>query len=131
MERLGQIFTCKRYLARSSFTRSVQKRVHRRLWSFLVTERIKVGSVPTFFFLFQRVNARSLLEPICVVFSEPVVLVHQLFTVNLMRFTPSCALHLRGSMADKKKEAPPRKAATKAVDHWKVYEVAMLLVTFF
>ena len=62
-------------------------------------------------------------------FAEPVVLVHQLFTVNLMRFTPSCALH-RGNMADKKKAAP-RKAATKAVEIWKDYEVEMLLVTLF
>ena len=64
-------------------------------------------------------------------FPEPVVLVHQLFTVNLMRFTPSCALHLCGNMADKKKKAAPRKAATKAVETWKDYEVKMLLVTMF
>ena len=53
-------FYLKRYLARSSFTRSVKKRVHRRLWSFFGSERIKIGSVSTFFFLFQRVNARPL-----------------------------------------------------------------------
>ena len=47
-------------MTRSSFTRSVQKRVHRRLWSFFGTERIKIGSVPTFFFLVQRVNGRPL-----------------------------------------------------------------------
>ena len=64
-------------------------------------------------------------------FPEPVVLVHLLFTVNLMRFIPSCALHLRGNMADKKKKASPRKAATKAVETWKGYEVEMLLVTLF
>ena len=64
-------------------------------------------------------------------FPEPVALVHQLFTVNLMRFMPSFALHVLGNMADKKKKAAPRKAATKAVETWKDYEVEMLLVTLF
>ena len=49
-------------------------------------------------------------------FPEPVVLVHQLSTVNLMRFTPSSVLHVRGNIADKKKTPAPRKSATKAVD---------------
>ena len=34
-------------------------------------------------------------------------------------------------MADKKKKAAPQKAATKAVEPWKDYEVEMLLNTFF
>ena len=65
------------------------------------------------------------------VFPEPAVLEHQLFTVNLMRVTPSCALHVRGNMADKKKKPAPRKAAIKEVELWKDYEVEMLLVAFF
>ena len=48
-----------------------------------------------------------------------------------MRFAPACALHLRRKVADKNKKAAPRKAATKAVEPWKDYEVAMLLDTFF
>ena len=64
-------------------------------------------------------------------FPEPVVLVHQLFTVNLMRFTRSCAVHVRGNMADKKEKTATRKAATKATKPWKDYEVEMLLVAFF
>ena len=91
-----------------------------------------MGSVPTFFFFFQRVNALSFFgTDQRRFFPEPVVLVHQLFTVNLMRFTPSCALHARGNMADKKKKSAPRKAATKAIEPWKGYEVEMLLVAFF
>ena len=38
--------------------RSVPKKVHRRLWTPFGTEPIKNGSVPTFLFSFQRVNAR-------------------------------------------------------------------------
>ena len=103
----------------------------------LGTERIKIGSVPTVFFLFQRVNSRSL------------------FGTDLRRFflsrgpcrsavyckphafsyaqevTPSCALHLRANMADKKKKAARRKAGTKAVEPWKDYKVKILLLTFF
>ena len=44
---------------------------------------------------------------------------------------PSYAQHVRGNMADKKKKAAPRKAATRAVETWKDYEVEMLLVTLF
>ena len=68
-------------------------------------------------------------------FPEPVVLVQHVFTVSLVRFTPSvaasCAVHLRGNMADKKKRAAPQKAATKAIEPWKDYEVEMLFVAFF
>ena len=76
-------------MARSSFTRSVQKRDHRRLSSFFGTERIKIGSVHTFFFLFQRVNARPFFwNRSASFFPEPVVLLRQPFSLNLMRFTP-------------------------------------------
>ena len=76
-------------MARSSFTRSVQKRVHRRLWSFFGTERIKTGSLPTFFFLFQRVNARPLFgtDPRHFFLSLRSFYVSRLL-INLMRFTP-------------------------------------------
>ena len=60
-----------------------------------------------------------------------VVLLHQPFTANLMRFAPACTLHLRGKVADKNKKAAPQKAATKAVEPCKDYEAAMLLHTFF
>ena len=61
-------------------------------------------------------------------FPEPFVLLRQPFTDKPHAF---CALHLRGNMADKKKKAASRKAATKAVEPWKDYEVEMLLNTFF
>ena len=81
-----------------------KKRVHRRLWSFFGTERIKIGSVPTFFFLFQRVNARPLFgTDKRIFFAEPVVLRRQLLTVNLMRFTPYnmryCLKRMRTSLS--------------------------------
>ena len=59
------------------------------------------------------------------------VLLRQPFTANLMRFAPNCALPLRRKVADKNKKAATRKAATKAVEAWKDYEVAILLDTFF
>ena len=61
-------------------------------------------------------------------FPEPVVLLRQPFTDKPHAFN---SLHLRGNMADKKKKAAPRKAATKAVKPWKDYVVEMLLNTFF
>ena len=52
-------------------------------------------------------------------FPEPVVLRRQPFTDKPHAFY---SLHLRGNMADKKKKAVPRKAATKAVEPWKDYD---------
>ena len=110
-------------MARSTFTRSVQKRVHRRLWSFFGTERIKIGSVPTFFFLFWRVNARPFFgTDKRRFFPEFVVVLRQLFNLDPIAFyAPQSALHLRGNMAGKKKKAEPRKAATKVVGPWKLW----------
>ena len=100
--------------------------------AFFGTEGVKIGSVPTYFFFFQRVDARPLFgtDPRRF-FPEPVVLLRQPFTANLMRFASSCALHLCGKVADKNKKAAPRKAAAKAVEPWKDCEVATLLDTFF
>ena len=59
-------------------------------------------------------------------FPEPVVLVHLLSTVNLMRFTPSSVLHVRI-----KEETCTTKSCNKAVEPQKDHEVEMLLVAFF
>ena len=75
------------YLSNPGFTtRSVPKRVHRRLWSFFGTERIKVGTVPTVFFPFQR--SPSFRYRSASLFPEPVLLLLQVFTVNRVRLTP-------------------------------------------
>ena len=57
---------------------------------FFGTERIKMGSVPIFFFLFQRVNARPLFgtDPRRFNFPEPVVLLRQPFADKPHAFTP-------------------------------------------
>ena len=83
------MFTCKRYLARSSFTHSVQKRIHRRLWSFFRNKTDKNWSRTHFFFSFPTCKrSPSFWNRSASFFPEPVVLLRQPFTVNLMRFTP-------------------------------------------
>ena len=52
-------FTCKRYLAHSSFARSVQKRVHRCLFRN-ATDKNRFRTHFFLLFFFQRVNARPL-----------------------------------------------------------------------
>ena len=81
------------------------------------------------FFLCQLVNARPFFgtDPRRF-FPEPVVLLRQPFSDKPHAVY---SLHLRGNMADKKKKATPRKAATKAVEPWKDYVVEMLPNTFF
>ena len=100
--------------------------------AFFGTERVKIGSVPTYFFFFPTCRrSSSFWNRPASFFPEPVVLLPQPFTANLMRFASSCALHLCGKVADNNKKVAPRKAATKAVEPWKDYEVATLLDTFF
>ena len=99
--------------------------------AFFGTERIKIGSVPTFSFFFPRCKrSPSFWNRSESFFPEPEILLRQPFTANLMRFAPYCALHLHDKVADKNKKAAPRKAPTKAVEPWKDYEVAMLLNMF-
>ena len=65
--------------------RSVPKKVHRRLWTPFATEPIKNGSVPTFLFSFQRVNARPFFGTVLLRFLRARGAPRQLFSVRHMR----------------------------------------------
>ena len=101
---------------------------HRRLWSFFGSERIKIGSVPTFLFPTCK-RSPSFWNRSASFFPEPVVLLRQPFTVNLMRFTPyifSAIWRIK-----RRKLHHEKLQHMKAAEPWKDYEVEMMLNTFF
>ena len=82
-----------------------------------------------FFLSFPTCKRSPSLEPIRVVFSDPVVLLRQPFTVNLTRFTPYifaaiCRIKRRKLHHEKLQHM-------KAVEPWKDYDVEVLVNTFF
>ena len=84
-EKIGTPGIKKKEVTIFTFTRSVPRPVHRRLWSSFGTELIKIGSVPAFSFLFQRENARRLFDMIFAISPEPELFLLQLCTVNRKR----------------------------------------------
>ena len=109
---------------------SVKKRVHRRLWSFFGSERIKIGSVPTFFLSVSTCKrSPSFWNRSASFFPEPVVLLRQPFTVNLMRFTPYIFAAIW--RIKRRKLHHEKLQHMKAAEPWKDYEVEMLLNMFF